>query len=115
MASPRVEHMLGEIARRSDEEQDELLHDLPRVLRRPAGSPGPSAAAVRQAIETRERIRRRLAADGQLAGSIAADLDDLREGRLDGSIAHKAQRDAERRRALAELTQMNQEFGLYDR
>lgn len=82
MASARVERMLGEIARLSDDEQGELLDGLPSVLHRAAGSSWLSIDAVRQAVSTRERIRRRLADTGQAAGSISADLEEVREGRL---------------------------------
>lgn len=83
MASARVEHMLDAIARLSGEEQVELLHGLPRILHsgRPAGRI--SIEAVRQAVATRERIRQRLNAAAQLPGSINADLDEVRDGRLE--------------------------------
>lgn len=70
MASACVEHVLGEIAALSDEEQGELLTRLPRVLHGAAGSAHLPADAVRQAIEVRERARRRLADAGIPAGSI---------------------------------------------
>jgi hypothetical protein len=81
MASARVEQMLGEIARLSHAEQAELLRGL-QVLHSAAGASQLSMDAVQQALGTRERIRRRLAAAGQSAGSIGADLDDVRAGRL---------------------------------
>lgn len=86
MASARVEHMLDEIARLSREEQAELMRDLPRVLRHghTEGSRGRlSSEAVQRAIDTRERIRQRLDAAKQSPGSIRADLDEVRDGRLD--------------------------------
>jgi hypothetical protein len=83
MASVRVEQVLGQIAELSDEEQGELLTRLPRVLHAAANSAGLSTDAVRLAIVTRERIQRRLADIGASAGSINADLDEVREGRLD--------------------------------
>lgn len=83
MASSRVEHMLDEIARLSGEEQAELLQDLPRVLRS-GGTPGRlSIEAVRQAVATRERIRRRLDEAAVSPGSINADLDEIRDDRLE--------------------------------
>jgi hypothetical protein len=82
MASARVERMLGEIARLSDAERSEVLNSLLEMLRGAAGSRRLSMDAVEQAVSTRERIRRRLADTGQSAGSISADLEDVREGRL---------------------------------
>jgi thioesterase domain-containing protein len=83
MASARVEQMLEEIAHLSREEQAELLQRLPRVLR--AGGPPRqlSMEAVQQAITARERIRARLHVAAQSPGSISADLDEVRNGRLD--------------------------------
>lgn len=82
MASVRVEHVLGQIAELSDEEQGELLTGLPRVLHVAANAAPLSVEAVRQAVETRERIRRRLDQAGESAGFISADLEEVREGRL---------------------------------
>lgn len=89
MASARVERMLEEIARLSPEEQAELLRDLPGALRNGQQRRGGddrgrlSLEAVRSAIDTRERIRLRLAAARQSPGSISADLDEVRDGRLE--------------------------------
>jgi hypothetical protein len=84
MTSARVEHMLDEIARLSGEEQAELVRDLPRVLRhRGEGHRSLTLEAVQRAIGTRERIRQRLAAAAQPTGSIDADLDEVRDGRLE--------------------------------
>lgn len=93
MASARVEHVLDEIARLSGEEQAELLNGLPRVLRSGGTGGNLSTEAVRQAIATRERIRRRLDAAAQSAGSINADLDEVRDGRLDELLGGAAMRD----------------------
>ena len=90
MATARVAHMLDEIARLSSEEQAELIRDLPQVLgHRQISGDQPDAQghlsleAVQQAVETRERIRHRLDAAVQSPGSISADLDDVRDSRLD--------------------------------
>lgn len=82
MASARVERMLDEIAQLSGEEQAELLNGLPRVLRSGGTAGHLSIEAVRQALATRERIRRRLDAAAQSPGSINADLDEVRDSRL---------------------------------
>jgi hypothetical protein len=87
MASARVEHLLDEITRLSAEEQAELLRDLPRVLQhgRDEGGQrgGPTMDAVKQAIETRERVRQRLATMRQSPGSVNDDLEEVRNGRLE--------------------------------
>jgi predicted nuclease of restriction endonuclease-like RecB superfamily len=82
MASGRIERMLGEIARLSEDEQDELVRGLPKVLHRAGSSGGLTTAAVEKAVDARERIRRRLVEAGQTPGSISADLDSVREERL---------------------------------
>lgn len=87
MASPRVEHMLDEIARLSREEQAELMRDLPRVLRDGENDRNARIVAVQQALELRERIRRRLATVAQTPGSVNDDLDTIRDERL-GELAN---------------------------
>ena len=82
MTSKRVKQMLEEIARLSDEEQAELLHGLPQRLHGAAVPARLAMDALRQAVDVRERIRRRLESAGQSSGSIDADLDEVREGRL---------------------------------
>lgn len=78
--------MLDEIARLSDEEQVELLHGLPRVLHSGGISGRISIEAVRQAVATRERIRRRLDEAAVSPGSINADLDEIRVDRLEDLV-----------------------------
>jgi hypothetical protein len=94
MASARVEQLLDETARLSREEQAELLRDLPRVLQPALGHVARlSTEAVRQALETRERVRRRLAVARRSPGSINADLDEVRDGRLEALLASGEARD----------------------
>jgi hypothetical protein len=83
MSSVRVEAILDAISQLSTEEQLELAHDLPQVLRTGSQSGYLSAEAVRQVVQIRERIRQRLVAAGQPLGSVDADLDAIRDGRLD--------------------------------
>lgn len=81
MASARVEHLLKEIGRLSSEEQADLARNLPRVFQQGGAVSGSLVPdAVRRAVETRERIRRRLTAAGQRLESITDDLDAIREG-----------------------------------
>jgi hypothetical protein len=83
MSSVRVEAILDAISQLSPEEQLELAHDLPQVLRARSYTGYLSVEAVRHAVQLRERIRQRLAAAGQPPGSIDEDLDAIRDGRLD--------------------------------
>jgi hypothetical protein len=82
MSSVRVEAILDAISQLSTEEQLELAHDLPRVLRAGSQSGYPSAEAVRHVIQIRERIRQRLVAAGQSHGFADEDLDAVRNERL---------------------------------
>src|SRR5690242_16999867 len=75
MSNVRVEAILDAISQLSTEEQLELAHDLPRVLRAGSQSGFPSAEAVRQVIQIREHIRQPL-------GSVDEDLDAVRNERL---------------------------------
>jgi hypothetical protein len=92
--------MLDEIAHLSREEQAELLRDLPRVLGHISG-PGTqtsgqarlSMEAVLRAVETRERIRGRLDAGKLSSGSINADLDELRDRRLEELLGDDSTQD----------------------
>jgi len=93
MASARVERVLDEIAALTPEEQRELAQALPRVVRVELDA-ARRMSALEQAIATRERIRARLMADGQPTGSIDADLDEVRDGRLaDLTSAHHSGED----------------------
>lgn len=78
----RVAHILDEIRQLSPEEQRELTAALPGVVRRQGERHGLTVEAVRQAIETRERIREEMLAEGQEPGSTLEDLDTVREERL---------------------------------
>jgi hypothetical protein len=70
MSSVRVEAILDAISQLSPEEQLDLAHDLPQVLRAGSQSGYLSAEVIRDAVQVRERIRQRLAAAGQPPGSI---------------------------------------------
>jgi len=83
MSSVRVEAILDAISQLSTEERLELARDLPQVLRAGSQSGYLSAEAIRQVGQIRERIRQRLVAAGQPLGSVDADLDAIRDGRLD--------------------------------
>lgn len=85
--------MLDEIAQLSGEEQVELLRGLTRVLRSDGPAGHVSIEAVRQAVATREHIRRRLDEAALLPGSINADLDEVRDGRLDELLDGTSLRD----------------------
>jgi hypothetical protein len=78
MASARVERVLDEIAALTPEEQRELARAPPRVVRAELDA-ARRMSALEEAIANRERIRARMAADGQPVGSIAEDLDEVRE------------------------------------
>jgi hypothetical protein len=91
MSSVRVEAILDAISQLSPEEQLELAHDLPQVLRTGSHNGYLSAEAVRHAIQVRERLRQRLAAAGQPPGSIDEDLDAIRDGRLDDLLGDSDQ------------------------
>lgn len=90
MTSLRVARMLDEIGKLSEDEQSELLQDLPTVLHGRQESATLDPAGVRMALALRERVRARLAAEGKDAGSIANDLDQVREDRL-GELDSAAQ------------------------
>jgi hypothetical protein len=83
MSSVRVEKILKAISELSHAEQIELARDLPLVLESGSEIGRLSTEAVRQAIATRESIRRRFDATGQLPGSVDQDLDAVRDDRLD--------------------------------
>jgi hypothetical protein len=100
MATARVAHLLDEIAQLSSEEQAELMRVLPPVLGsgRISGDQTDaqghlSLEAVQRAVETRERIRRRLDAEAQSSGSISADLDEVRDSRLDELLGDDSTQD----------------------
>ena len=81
--STRVDHILGEIAQLSHEEQQELTQLLPRVLAEGPPSTGLRMAALEQVNATRERIRAQLLAEGKPLFSISEDLEAMREERLE--------------------------------
>jgi hypothetical protein len=82
IASANVERVLREIAQLSDDEQGEILNGLPTVLHRATEFSQLALGAVRQAVATRERIRRRLAEASVSADSITTNVDGVREGWL---------------------------------
>jgi len=82
MSSVRVEEILKAISELSRAEQIELARDLPYILESGSEIGRLSTEVVRQAIATRESIRRRLEAAGQLPGSVNQDLDTVRDDRL---------------------------------
>ena len=81
--STRVDHILGEIAQLSPEEQQELKQLLPRALAERPPSAGLNMAALEQVDATRERIRAQLLAEGKPLFSISDDLEAMREERLE--------------------------------
>jgi hypothetical protein len=82
MTSLRVARMLDEIGKLSEDEQSELLRDLPAVLHVLPTSGGVNPVGVEAAIALREQIRARLAAEGGSVGTIDDDLDYIRDARL---------------------------------
>jgi hypothetical protein len=90
MTSARVERVLDEIAHLNEHERQELLSELPGVLHRSpstVGTPIPDLLAQVQAF--RDRVRRRLHAEGTSLGSIEDDLEASREQRLEELDSHR--------------------------
>lgn len=114
-AAPRLVGASGEVV----ELPPSVLHILRQVVRQMARGKAVSVVPVGQELTTQEAAEILNVSRPYLVRLLEqGDIPFTRTGthrrvRLDDLLAYKRERDAERRRALAELTQMSQEMGLY--